>query len=354
MTEQKFHAEERIDINNVSKESKIKTVLYNAVSLLIDETWDQYDGDSKQEWFDMLFNNLGVSGSELEAMGIKVTVDGGLKVVDNVLVQEPVVENSLMSFIEEEVPFRMRECVGAEITDDECTSLVAALKENTDVLFDYDAVDNFLTEKLDEMRGVDSQKVRAIKGEIHNLRKELNGAAFYVYDEDTVMAIEKRLCELTLRLEACEQGKSFLPEVFKVDAATVERVVRAAVEDIHGTGVANGSGYYEVNGFETDEGRVSLMIDVSVLEDESGYQTYYVLGFAEGGDDIVSGWVGTERLDMDALCKAVCEISNTDFSEDVETFFKNKQSINKKLDDAAQRSQPTVAKSNTEIEFGKE
>lgn len=55
---------------------RIKTILYNAISLLIDETFEQYDDE--QEWFDMLLNELDCTKEELEQYGIYVTVDGGL------------------------------------------------------------------------------------------------------------------------------------------------------------------------------------------------------------------------------------------------------------------------------------
>ena len=56
-------------------EKRLRTVLYNAVSLLIDETFEQYDDSG--EWFAMLQNELGSTKEELEELGIKVTVDGG-------------------------------------------------------------------------------------------------------------------------------------------------------------------------------------------------------------------------------------------------------------------------------------
>lgn len=55
-------------------EKRLRTVLYNAISLLIDETFEQYD--DSEEWFAMLQNELGSTKEELEELGIKVTVDG--------------------------------------------------------------------------------------------------------------------------------------------------------------------------------------------------------------------------------------------------------------------------------------
>ena len=57
-------------------EDRLKTILYNAISLLIDETFEQYDNEA--EWFKMLQNELGCTKEELEQYGICITVDGGL------------------------------------------------------------------------------------------------------------------------------------------------------------------------------------------------------------------------------------------------------------------------------------
>ena len=55
-------------------EKRLRTVLYNAISLLIDETFEQYD--DSEEWFAMLQNELACTKEELEELGIKITVDG--------------------------------------------------------------------------------------------------------------------------------------------------------------------------------------------------------------------------------------------------------------------------------------
>lgn len=55
----------------------MRSVLYNAISLLIDETFEQYD--DTEEWFAMIQNELGCSSDELEELyGIRITIDGGL------------------------------------------------------------------------------------------------------------------------------------------------------------------------------------------------------------------------------------------------------------------------------------
>ena len=57
-------------------EDRLKTILYNAISLLIDETFEQYDNG--EEWFEMIQNELGCTKEELEQYGIYITVAGGL------------------------------------------------------------------------------------------------------------------------------------------------------------------------------------------------------------------------------------------------------------------------------------
>lgn len=61
-----------------SKENRLKTLLYNAIDLLIDETFEQYEDDN--EWFKMIQNELGCTAEELQEYGIIITVDGGLYV----------------------------------------------------------------------------------------------------------------------------------------------------------------------------------------------------------------------------------------------------------------------------------
>lgn len=55
---------------------RLETLLYNAICLLIDETFEQYD--DSEEWFEMIQNELDCSAEELEKYGIRITVDGGL------------------------------------------------------------------------------------------------------------------------------------------------------------------------------------------------------------------------------------------------------------------------------------
>jgi hypothetical protein len=63
-----------------SREKRLETLLYNAISLLVDETYVRYsDEDMATEWVDMMTSELGCSLSELEEYGgIKVDVHGML------------------------------------------------------------------------------------------------------------------------------------------------------------------------------------------------------------------------------------------------------------------------------------
>ena len=61
----------------MNMEKKMETILYNAISLLIDETYEQYD--DAEEWLSMMENELGCTAEELEKeFGIRITIDGGL------------------------------------------------------------------------------------------------------------------------------------------------------------------------------------------------------------------------------------------------------------------------------------
>ena len=52
----------------------LKTILYNSISLLIDETIEKYDDEA--EWLEMLQNELECTKEELAQYGIYITVDG--------------------------------------------------------------------------------------------------------------------------------------------------------------------------------------------------------------------------------------------------------------------------------------
>lgn len=50
------------------KEERLKTLLYNAITLLVDETASQYD--DKNEFYKMIYNELGTTKDELKEVGI--------------------------------------------------------------------------------------------------------------------------------------------------------------------------------------------------------------------------------------------------------------------------------------------
>lgn len=57
-------------IDKIEKNKRLETLLYNAISLLVDETYENYaDEDRATEWFDMMTNELGCSLSELKEYG---------------------------------------------------------------------------------------------------------------------------------------------------------------------------------------------------------------------------------------------------------------------------------------------
>lgn len=47
-----------------NQEERLKTLLYNAISLLFEKTYEEYD--NKEEWLNMLTKELGCSLSELK------------------------------------------------------------------------------------------------------------------------------------------------------------------------------------------------------------------------------------------------------------------------------------------------
>jgi len=59
-------------------------------------------------------------------------------------------ESPLLTFIEEEVPFRFKEVLDLDASDDVINSIIVDLQNDTDVLFNYDRIDNFILEKYAE------------------------------------------------------------------------------------------------------------------------------------------------------------------------------------------------------------
>ena len=135
-------------------------------------------------------------------------------------------EDPLHAFIEQEVPFRMRQYNDIDISDKQCAELIDALEENVDVMFDYDRLDSFLMSKYEELAGLDSERIKNLRGEISVLMKELDGAI--AYDPDKAPAIEKRLSELVDELNALRGVK---PRTFIFDD---ELMVNASLDSVNG------------------------------------------------------------------------------------------------------------------------
>lgn len=58
--------------------------------------------------------------------------------------------NHLLKFIEQEVPFRMEKIHEVDVSKDVMNALIEELKDNTDVMFDYDRLDEWLWDKYEE------------------------------------------------------------------------------------------------------------------------------------------------------------------------------------------------------------
>ena len=190
----------------------MRTVLYNAISLLIDETWDQYDGDSKQEWFEMLQNELGVTAAELEEMGIKITVDGGLETVkefDEKGYPHELVDNTFGRILEQEAASRLGCGVrfnGFNVTDGEIAYIAEKMKKTPQAFLDVDFIEAFCAEQLYVLRGLDPDKISAMQGELSQLYDELQGAE--IYDPGAADNIARVLHMKADALEAYITGKS--------------------------------------------------------------------------------------------------------------------------------------------------
>ena len=63
------------------KIKRLETLLYNAISMIIDETLNDYlDEDRSTEWLDMMCRELGCTLSELKEYGnINVDVNGNIE-----------------------------------------------------------------------------------------------------------------------------------------------------------------------------------------------------------------------------------------------------------------------------------
>lgn len=106
--------------------------------------------------------------------------------------------------------------------------------------------------------------------------------------------------------------------VFCVSKEICDGIVDAALRTIRGVGVDMGSGCYDLNSFEIDGEKLNLYADVCKVQDGDGlhYAVYYAVEYVDG-DNLFHDWAHTETLDVDALKEVVCEIANTDFTEDI-------------------------------------
>ena len=188
----------------------MRTVLYNAISLLIDETFDQYD--DTQEWFEMLQNELGVTAAELEEMGIKVTVDGGLETVKEFYKDgypREFLDNTFGQVLEQEAAFHLHgglKFQGFNVTDAEVAYIVGKMKEMPQAFLDRDFIEEFCADTLYVLRGLDPDKIRAMRIEINQLFRELEGAE--MYDPGAADNIARVLSAKADELEAYVTGKS--------------------------------------------------------------------------------------------------------------------------------------------------
>ena len=64
--------------------------------------------------------------------------------------EQPMVD-ALDVFIESEVPFRLEEILEIDASEEIIQELIQEVKDNTDIMFDYDRFDDFLMEKYEEL-----------------------------------------------------------------------------------------------------------------------------------------------------------------------------------------------------------
>lgn len=63
--------------NNIVKSYfSMRRILYNALVLLIDETYGQYE--DPDEWYNMVFNELDCAEEKLKKIGISISKDGDI------------------------------------------------------------------------------------------------------------------------------------------------------------------------------------------------------------------------------------------------------------------------------------
>lgn len=85
----------------------------------------------------------------------------------------PVQESPLMKFIEEEVPFRLTEIHDIEQpSPDLIDEIVTALQNHTDILFDYDRIDDFISDKIEQFEAELNKKQPRLDVLIRNTERK--------------------------------------------------------------------------------------------------------------------------------------------------------------------------------------
>ena len=99
--------------------------------------------------------------------------------------------NHLLAFIEEEVPFRMKEVLDIETSPDILQVLIEELKDHNDVMFDYDALDGWLMDKYEELTADrESPDQQAPKPSLDDLVSKAEDRAGISSSNDLAAAIE--------------------------------------------------------------------------------------------------------------------------------------------------------------------
>lgn len=102
------------------------------------------------------------SGHALDVLREWLRLDDGLSAEKVSALQAAVeaIQNPLLAFIREEVPFRLKEVLWLpeeQITSDVIEECIDRLWNNTDVMFDYDGMDRFLEDTVSELTKEDGQ-----------------------------------------------------------------------------------------------------------------------------------------------------------------------------------------------------
>ena len=223
-------------------------------------------------------------------------------------------ESPLYQFIDQEVPFRMREVLGIEISDRHCLDLAEAVKENLDVMFDYDRFSDFLMNKYEELLGLDKEHLASIRGEISNLRHELDWAAQYAPDQEEVIA--KRLVNLSNELDAAFGMK---PRIFIFDDeltlandnVTIEGyvwAVDALVDRLPSSEDMENINFFPEYNVETGDVKLTAIYDTPIADGELN-KSWEVTLTDDEKVKLVSA--------MEDYCKELCGVSCLDFVNEI-------------------------------------